>query len=509
MSDVIEEYEIESEGVIVYVQIIKYGNKPVKYKLTLQEIGLGTEALLDQIRQELVLEVDVSTSEILDPKIINYIKTKFKRRAEKILDEKIPSADEDTRSYLISLLLHEIIGLGKIEFLVNDPFLEEIIINSATEPIRVYHKKHGWLLTNILVASEEQIQNYANIIARRVGRQITTLNPLLDAQMVTGDRTNAVLYPIAHKGNTITIRKFARDPWTIVDFIKIGTINTEVLSLIWIAMEYEMNVLISGGTGSGKTSMLGTILPFIPSYQRVISIEDTRELQLPQSLYWCPMVTRPANTEGRGEVNMLNLLVNSLRMRPDRIILGEMRRQVEAEVMFEAMHTGHSVYATVHADTVAETITRLVNPPINTPPNLLNAINLNVVQFRDRRKGIRRTFQVGEFIPEETDKGIEIKANIIYRWKPSTDKIVPHADPIRFYEELSRITGFSESEIDEDLKFRRKVIDWMVKQEIKGIRNIGKIMTEYYYNKENFKDIVEKDLSPKKILNKASIFSDE
>lgn len=177
-----------------------------------------------------------------------------------------------------------------------------------------------------------------------------------------------------------------------MDFINNKTCNIEIAALLWLAIGYEMNVLISGGTGSGKTSFLNACMPFIPPNQRVISIEDTRELMLPEFLYWTPLVTRTPNAEGKGEVSMLDLLVNSLRMRPDRIILGEMRKQQEAMVLFEAMHTGHSVYATVHADTSAETISRLVNPPLNVPPNLLKSVNLNVVMFRDRRKGIRRIF---------------------------------------------------------------------------------------------------------------------
>ena len=508
-SEIIDEYEIETENVIVNVEVLKYGSKPIKYRLVLQEIGVGTEALLDQIRQELVIDIDLSTAEILDPKIIDYIKAKFKEKAIKKIESKLPSADEDTKSYLVSLLLNEIIGLGKIEYLMHDENLEEIIINSATEPIRVYHKKYGWLLTNIIIPTEDQIQNYSNIIARRVGKQITTLTPLLDAHLVTGDRANAVLYPIANKGNTITIRKFARDPWTMIDMIKVKTLNTEVLSIIWLAMEYEMNILISGGTGSGKTSLLGTILPFIPPNQRILSIEDTRELQLPSSLYWCPLTTRPANTEGKGEVSMLDLLVNALRMRPDRIILGEMRRQTEAEVMFEAMHTGHSVYATVHADTVAETITRLVNPPISTPPNLLSAINLNLVQFRDRRKGIRRTYQLGEFITSESDDKVDVKSNIMYRWKPSIDKIVPHAESIRFFEDVSRHTGFSTPEINENIALRSSIINWMVKHDVKGVDKVGHIMNQYYLNYEELMKSVEGDQPTTKIYNLPNPFKQE
>jgi flagellar protein FlaI len=203
---------------------------------------------------------------------------------------------------------------------------------------------------------------------------------------------NAILYPISTKGNTITIRKFARDPYTIVDLINIKTCDIETAVLVWLAIEYEMNVLISGGTASGKTSFLNACMPFIPPNHRVISVEDTRELMLPDFLYWTPLVKRTANPEGKGEVSMLDLLVNSLRMRPDRIILGEMRRQEEAMVLFEAMHTGHSVYATLHADSSAETISRLTNPPLSIPHNLLKAVNLNVVMFRDRRR-IRRVLK--------------------------------------------------------------------------------------------------------------------
>ena len=201
-------------------------------------------------------------------------------------------------------------------------------------------------------------------------------------------------------------------------------------------------------------------MPFIPPNQRIISIEDTRELMLPDFLYWTPLVTRTANPEGKGEVSMLDLMVNSLRMRPDRLILGEMRRREEAMVLFEAMHTGHSVYATVHADTASETISRLVNPPLNVPANLLKAINLNVVLFRDRKKGIRRVSQIAEF---ETEKD-NAKANILYRWIPEEDKIIKHGESSRFFEDLSRHTGMSNSDIKKDLGEKLSILELLAKK---------------------------------------------
>ena len=231
-------------------------------------------------------------------------------------------------------------------------------------------------------------------------------------------------------------------------------------------------------------------MPYIPPNNRIVSIEDTRELQLPKFLYWCPLTIRQPNPEGKGAVEMLDLLINSLRMRPDRIILGEMRRRDQAEVLFEAMHTGHSVYATVHADSIAETIQRLVNPPIEVPKNLLAGVNLSVVMFRDRRKGIRRVFQVGEFIPSEEEGLPTVRPNILYRWKPMTDEIVEHSTSIRLFEELSRHTGMTLTQIDQDIATKTKILEWMVKNNIRYVDDVGEIMRKYYLDPDSVIEMI-------------------
>jgi len=472
-------YEVQIDFSKVSVEI-KKERLMRKYYLTIPEINAPTEALLNEIREELITVTSISMKELTDPESFTGIKKRFTHDATKMIRKKLPNIHESTEKYLISRLIQDMLGLGKIEYLISDPHLEEIVIPSSKEPIKVYSKDFGWLTTNITIESEEEIINYANIIARRVGKQITILNPLLDAHLTSGDRVNAVLYPINTKGSTITIRKFSRDPYTIVDLIKNKTSDLETAALLWLAIEYEMNVLISGGTASGKTVMLNACMLFIPPNHRILSIEDTRELLLPDFLYWTPLVTRTPNPEGKGEVTMLDLLINSLRMRPDRIILGEMRKHDEAMVLFEAMHTGHSVYATVHANSAYETISRLVNPPLNVPPNLLGTVNLNVVMFRDRKKGIRRIFQIAEFLAESD----AAKANILYRWSPSEDKILKHGESTVFFEELNRHTGMTEAEIKTDLEEKKKILNFLCVKSIRGYQSIGKVMQQYYRDKE-------------------------
>ena len=485
---VLEKYEVSADGAKVNVEI-KKEKLGIIYNLYIPKIDVATSVLLENLRNELISITTVSMKELIDPSLFSTIKERFMKEAVKLVKERLPRIEKNVEEFLVGKLIQDMLGLGEIEFLINDPSLEEIVLPSAKEPIRVYSKRYGWLETNIIINEEEKIINYSNIIARRVGRQITVLNPLLDAHLVTGDRVNAVLYPIDTKGNTITIRKFARDPFTMIDLINNKTCDLDTAALIWLGVEYEMNILISGGTGSGKTSFLNACMPFVPPNQRIISIEDTRELMLPDFLYWTPLVTRTPNPEGKGEVSMLDLLVNSLRMRPDRIILGEMRKQQEAMVLFEAMHTGHSVYATVHADTATETVSRLINPPLNVPPNLLKAVDLNVVMFRDRRKGIRRIFQIAEFEAEKDDA----KTNIIYRWSPEEDKIVKHSESLTFFENLGRNTGMSQSEIEKNLEEKRKILSWLIKNNIRELNNFGKVINFYYKNKPMLLEAINKN----------------
>jgi flagellar protein FlaI len=314
------------------------------------------------------------------------------------------------------------------------------------------------------------------MIGREVNKEITMLTPLMDAHLRTGDRVNATLNPVSSFGNTITIRKFAADPWTIVDFINSNTISYEMAAVVWLAIQNELSILIIGGTGSGKTSMLNVVANFFPPNQRIISIEDTRELTLPKSLHWVPMETRLGNAEGKGEVTMLNLLVNSLRMRPDRIVVGEVRRREEAEILLEAMNTGHSTYATFHANTAQEAVIRLTNPPIAIPKMMLSSISLFLVQNRNRRTGARRTIQLAELL-ENGD------VNILMQHDPRSDKYIKKNDSKSFYDRINLYTGMTNPEIEIDVANKVKILKWLVENKLRDIHQIGNIMGKYYTGK--------------------------
>ena len=475
VTEIIDKYTIQTNNILVAVVIETDPQEAVPlYKISIANISPTTKIILEKIRQEFVSRINLLNLEKFETaEQVVSIREQFKKEIRDLIIRYFPKTDDATLNMLVNYLLEENLGLGRIDILLKDSWLEEIVVNNHVEPVWVYHRKHGWLKTNVTIPSEARIRHFATMIGREVGKEITNLNPLMDAHLASGDRVNATLAPISNKGNTITIRKFAEDPWTITKFIKAETINVEAAAFIWLAIQNELSVLISGGTGSGKTSMLNVVANFFPPNQRIISIEDTRELTLPSNLHWVPMETRLPNPEGKGGVSMLDLLVNSLRMRPDRIIVGEMRRKEEAEVLLEAMHTGHSVYATIHANNADEVIMRLTNPPIDIPRQMVSSLSLILVQNRNRRTGKRRTLQVAEILPDSTPR-------ILMRYNALKDIIEKVTESEVVMDRLQLYTGMSPEEIRVDLKQKEQILRWLVRKNIEDVNQIGMIIAKYY-----------------------------
>jgi flagellar protein FlaI len=476
---IVDRYQFESLNMPVSVVIRRNSADYVPvYEVTISSISQNTQLILEKIKQELVKEVNLGMVDIRDVKKIDIVEQKFSKTIGELIEKYFPDINEKTKEFFTTYLIQKSLGMGNIEILNDDHQLEEIVINSSRDVVWVYHRKHGWLRTNINVESEEKIKHYATTIGRRVGRQISILEPLLDAHLKEGDRVNATLVPISTFGNTITIRKFSRDPWTITSFLKFKTLSPNCAALIWLAMQYELSAIIAGGTASGKTSALNALANFFPPDQRIISIEDTRELRLPKYLHWVPMNTRLPNPEGKGAITMEDLLVNSLRMRPDRILVGEVRRKREAETLFEAIHTGHSCYATFHANNSKEMVDRFTNPPIDVPKTLMPAISLVITQFRNRRTGVRRTFQVAEILPDSSP-------NVLMQYDAKRDIMVNKNKSKSLMATLQMFTGNSVNEINREITEKEEVLKYMVKHNIDQIDTVGKLMAEYYTNKGN------------------------
>lgn len=486
-SQTIDSYNYVAENININIIISKSkGDFVPIYDLKIMDISPTTEVILEGIRKELIQKVNLGIAEINDYKNTDVIEKKFEIMITNLIKKYFPESDEKTEKFLSTYLKMKSLGLGRLELVMADELLEEIVINQGSKPVWVYHKKHGWVKTTLKLKDEDQIKHYASIIGRKVGRQITVLNPLLDAHLGTGDRVNATLYPVSTEGNTITIRKFSKDPWTITRFLETDTISYKAAAIIWTAIQYEMSAIIAGGTASGKTSALNVFAGFFPPNQRIISIEDTREIRLPKFLHWVPLNTIMANPEGKGEITMEDLLVNSLRMRPDRILVGEVRRSKETDTLFEAIHTGHSAYATFHSNSAHETVERLTNSPLNVPKVMLPAISLIIVQFRNRRTGRRRTFQLAEI----TQTG---DTNVIMQYDPKKDVLVDHNKSISFIKNLKLFTGLTDREFKKDLDEKIKILKYLVKKDIRSVDGVGRIMAEYYTNKDNLIKFVKKN----------------
>ncbi len=481
--NILDSYQLSVNQIVVDIIIHQGIDDPVpNYKVSIANISETTKVILEKIRQEFITKLDSNVLQEAESTNSDSLRIQFETEIRQLIEKYFPNIPKDSENLLVNYLLQENLGLGRIEILLKDPALEEIVINNHDEPVWVYHRRHAWLKSNITIPSEDRIRHYAMTIGREVGKEITNLTPLMDAHLRSGDRVNATLMPISNKGNTITIRKFAEDPWTITKFIKSGTISLSAAALVWLAVQNELSILIAGGTGSGKTSMLNVLANFFPANQRVLSIEDTRELTLPKTLHWVPMETRLANPEGKGKVTMLDLLVNALRMRPDRIIVGEIRRQKEAQVLLEAIHTGHSVYATIHANDANEVVVRLTNPPISIPKPMIASLALIIVQNRNRRTGKRRTLQVAEILSTGDPK-------VLLQQDVYNDRLVKVGESESIIEKIRLYTGMTPAQISAELEEKIRVLKWLILHNIENVDEIGAFFAKYYRGAIRLEDL--------------------
>ena len=363
-------------------------------------LGTGTREreIEEQLHQRLIRDLDDSVLRGLDPE---RTREHVERAARALAADLFPALVGDTKEELVGRVVDEVLGLGPIEPLLRDPSVSEVMVNAPDE---VYYERDGVIFdAGVMFRDEAQIMKVIDRIVASIGRHVDEASPMVDARLADGSRVNIIIPPLAPRSPTITIRKFRSDRYTMADIVSIGTMSAEIAGLLEACVRSKLNIVISGGTGSGKTTLLNALSLFLGDRERIVTIEDPIELKL-QQRHVISLEARPSSTEGRGEVSQRDLVRNALRMRPDRIIVGEVRGS-EAFDMMQAMNTGHEgSLTTVHANSPRDALARIENmvlmagfelPVAAIREQMASALHL-IIQIARLSDGTRRVVHVTE-----------------------------------------------------------------------------------------------------------------
>jgi flagellar protein FlaI len=381
-------------------------------------------------------------------------------------------------------IIRDFIYYGKIDPLMHDHMIEDISCDGYNIPVYIWHREYESIPTNI-VFEEKELDSFVVRLAYLAGKHISIANPILDASLPDGSRIQLTLgKEVTKRGSTFTIRRFRADPLTIVDLISFNTLTSEMAAWFWFIIEKKTNILIGGGTASGKTTTLNSLSAFIPPDSKVITIEDTPELNLPHQ-NWIPSIARVGfgPSGSAAEITLFDLLKAAMRQRPDYIIVGEVRG-AEAFTLFQAMATGHGGLSSIHADSPIAAINRLESEPMNIPRSLILTLNVIAMQTRVRiaNKTARRLSHVVELVGMDPVSK-EIVMNDVYKWDPKVDRFLYSGRSI-LLERLMERYGFTEDRVNLELERRKTVLEWMVKIGVRRYDAVGKIVREYYMDPE-------------------------
>jgi len=402
-------------------------------------------------------------------------------KVNELLKEYEISIDEENVKKLLYYLKRSYIGYGRIDAFLKDPKIEDISCDGLGLPIFLYHQEYQNIRTNVVYDDPIELDLFVGRLVERAGKQISLGKPTVDATLPQGYRLQATIgKEVTTKGSTFTIRKYRERPFTPVDLIKYRTFSPDMLAFLWLAAENKRNIIIVGGTASGKTCTLNAIALFMPPDAKIVSIEDTRELSLYQE-NWVAAVTRPAY--GGKAITMYDLLAQALRQRPEIIVVGEVRGP-EALSLFQAMTTGHTSYSTMHAGSIQEMIYRLEGEPINVPHHMLASLDIVCIQlltyFKDKR--VRRNQSVLEISGIDQETGA-LKTNRLFERDPVTDQFEMLGDSM-VLTEIMQERGWSALRLKTELENRRKVLEYLVEKDISGIEQVSKIIRQYHFEPE-------------------------
>lgn len=468
----------------VYAAIVKDPEThKTRYEIIEPTFQKEEEKQLKDLKSFLMEEVDVNLKDIeTREKAGNYLREKTKETIKKHRMKVAPEAIDK----LVYYVIRDFVGYGKIDPLMKDQLIEDISADGVNIPIYVWHRMYESIPTNIVFKEETELDSFIIRMAYLSGKNISIASPMLDASLPDGSRIQLTYgNEVTRRGSTFTIRRFRVDPLTISDLIAFKTISSEIAAYLWYIIENRASVLVAGGVASGKTTMLNCLSMFIKPEMKIVSVEDTQELNLPHE-NWIPSVVRLGfgrEDKRSGTITLFDLLKAAVRQRPDYIIVGEVRGE-EAYTLFQAMATGHLGMCTLHAESVEAAINRLESEPMNIPKTLIAMTNVIMVMGRTEIDGrpARRVNTATEVLglnPEKTS----IRTEEIFNWNLRFDKFVSSGKSALLEKQVNKL-GISEEEVKRELNRRQAVLEWMARVGIRRYTDVANIIREYYASPE-------------------------
>ncbi len=459
----LDTYWIESP--YVYIKIVRQGNLGFTYTVVEPTITSREQIVL---RETAIHLRKVIVYDDPDKPPVRQLSEEFIHR---IVREFHPDITDDRLAILAYYLRRDLSGFGPLEALMHDPALEDISCNGDNLPVFVFHRTYGSLPTSLLFR-EGELNQFVLKLAQKANKQISLTNPMVDATLPGGSRVQVTYSNVVSlRGSSFTIRKFRTEPMTPLDLIRLGTYNAEILAFLWLVIEHRRSLIIAGGTASGKTSTMNAISLFIPQNAKIVSLEDTHEIQLPHS-NWLATLTRELDTHGvQGDIDLFSLLKSSMRQRPEYIIVGEVRGK-EAQTLFQAMNTGHATLSTIHAGSVQETINRLTHEPISVPSVMFTALDLVINQsiYTYGNSRIRRCHAIHEITVDGEGTIIPRK---LYEWDVCGDSFRKVAPCSRVLEEIGAMRGWTPEQVNEALKKREEFLTTALEVPTPDIRDLA------------------------------------
>ncbi|MEZ5335038.1 MAG: type II/IV secretion system ATPase subunit [Methanolobus sp.] len=487
--------EVELYEVNPLYGYVRIAYDPVSHEFEYQAI----EAVLTDKERELMEAIKLKFIETLD---VN-LKEVSRKNAEEYLKEKVFEYLQEfqidisprKRERIIYHIIRDYVGYGEIDVLMRDPYIEDVSCDGPNTPIYIYHKEYNSIPSNIEFESDDILDSFAIRIAQLCGRHISIARPLLDATMPDGSRIQMTLgREITTRGTTFTIRRFKDNPITPTTLVDFHTFSTAMMAYLWLSVESSKSLVFAGGTASGKTTAMNAVSLFIQPEMKIVSIEDTRELNLTHP-NWIPGVTRQAfSGDEKGSIEMYELLKASLRQRPEYILVGEVRG-AEAYVLFQAMSTGHTTFSTMHADSVQSVVHRLENPPINVPRIMIQALDLVSIQIQIKvgEERVRRCKTLTEIVGVDPRTG-ELLTNDVFAWDASKD-MFQYSGRSYVLESIMESRGWTEEKVRDELKRRQDILEWARVKKITHFNDFTKIVVGYSREPEEILKMVRQDLN--------------